>query len=261
MIDLSIVIVTYNSERVISSCLSSIMNHKTDLTYEVIVVDNSSTDKTKQIVSQYTSVQLINSSKNVGFSKANNIGIREANGKYIMILNPDVLLTDYCLDSLVVSLEECTSRSMVAPKLIYPSGEVQESVRRFPNLVVQLLGRIPLLRYIVKKEHKKYLMSNWDHNQSTNVDWVIGAAMLSTSSYLKEIGMFDEDFFLYFEDLDLCYRFYKKGYKVFYNSEVSVYHEYQRSSTRKVNKLTFIHVSSLIKFYRKHSELIFPSRR
>jgi N-acetylglucosaminyl-diphospho-decaprenol L-rhamnosyltransferase len=258
MIDFSIIIVTYNSERFIASCLSSILQHRTDYSYEIIVVDNDSQDMTKEIVQRFDSVNLIENKENQGFSKANNIGIMHSKGRYTFLLNPDVHITDHCVDQLTRRLNEDDSRAIVAPKLVYSDGSIQESARRFPNLFIQVAGRIPLFHKLVQTQHNEYLMKDWNHSSNRDVDWVIGAAILAKKEDLIEIGMFDEDFFLYCEDIDLCYRFYKRGYKAYYDADVTLIHEYQKTSRKKINRLSFLHLYSIIKFYAKHPELLLP---
>lgn len=257
MIDVSVIIVTFNSEKHIGACLSSIMAHSTEYTYEVIVVDNASTDQTVEIVSGFKNVFLQANQDNVGFSKANNQGIKTAQGKYLLILNPDVLVKDYCLEGLITSLEEDPSRAIVAPKLVYSNGMTQESARRFPNIFVQLISRLPVVNRFFQKQYDKYMMKDWNHLSDRKVNWVIGAAMLSRKEDIKRIGMFDESFFLYCEDMDLCYRFSKQGYTIHYHSSIVLTHDYQQTSSKKLSKLTLVHLRSIFTFYRKYPELMF----
>lgn len=255
--DVSIIIVTYNSERFISNCLTSIYNHRTACEYEVIVVDNASQDNTCHIVSEFDQATLIQNSNNEGFSKANNRGIRQATGQYVMLLNPDVLMDDYCIDRLLETLKKDPAIGIVAPQLVYSNGAIQESARRFPNLWVQVLSRIPLIKHLIRKQYNQYMMHDWDHTTSRHVDWVIGAAMLCERRKLVDLGMFDEDFFLYCEDIDLCYRFMVANYTIYYNAEVSLTHDYQKQSSSSINRQTLLHVRSIIQFYAKHPELLF----
>lgn len=257
MIDVSVIIVTFNSEKHIEACLSSIMAHSTEYTYEVIVVDNASTDQTIEIVSGFKKVFLHANQSNVGFSRANNQGIKAAQGKYLFILNPDVLVKDHCLEGLIVSLEEEPSRAIVVPKLVYSNGMIQESARRFPNIFVQLISRLPVVNRFFQKQYDKYMMKDWNHLSDRKVNWVIGAAMLGRNKDIKKIGMFDESFFLYCEDIDLCYRFSKQGFTIYYLSSTILTHDYQQTSSKKLSKLTFIHLRSIVTFYKKYPELTF----
>lgn len=260
MIDVSIIIVTYNSEAFIPSCLKAIFDHQSNCSYEVIVVDNHSEDATKEICTRYDQVRLIRNDHNAGFAKANNIGIRKALGENILLLNPDVLVKDHCLDQLLQQLDHDPKRAIVAPKLYGADGLTQASARRFPNLAVQLFGKLTCLRFLVGKQYDHYMMSSWDKT-SGNVDWVITAVMLMKKSTMVQVGRLDESFFLYCEDIDLCYRLYKKGLSVYYDSTVSLFHDYQRTSSSTLNKSTIIHLQSIFKFYFKHPELIFNKLR
>jgi GT2 family glycosyltransferase len=257
MIDVSVIIVTFNSEKHIGACLSSIMNHSSQYSYEVIVVDNASVDQTVEIVLGFKNVIFQGNQFNVGFSKANNQGIKAAQGKYLLILNPDVRVNDFCMDELIASLEDEPSRAIVSPKLVYSNGEIQESARRFPNLFVQLISRLPVFNRFFQKQYEQYLMRDWNHLSHRNVDWVIGAAMLGRKKDIKQVGMFDESFFLYCEDIDLCYRFSKQGFTIYYLSSTVLLHDYQQASSKKLSKLTLIHLKSIFTFYKKYPELMF----
>jgi len=256
MVDLSIIIVTYNSERHISSCLQAIYSQLPKVSFEVLVVDNQSTDKTRILLEKFPEVQLILNDKNEGFSKANNLAVDKSVGKFILFLNPDVILDPNALDKLVICLESDRKNGIVAPMLLYNNGMIQESARRYPNVWVQTIARLPVFNKFFQSIHDSYLMRDWDHRSSRNVDWVIGAAMLCRKEDFNRIGKFDEDFFLYCEDVDLCYRFVKHGLFVLYCADVSFIHQYQMKSSTSFSKLTFVHLSSMVKFYLKHPELM-----
>lgn len=257
MPDVSIIIVTYNSENYIVSCIQSVLEQKSKISYEVIVVDNASTDKTLELISDIPNVQVIMNVENLGYSRANNTGIRQAKGEYLLLLNPDIMLSHQVLDDLIDSLKQDPHRGIVAPQLKYPNGLIQESARRLPNLLVQTIARAPIINKLFQTKLEKYVMAEWDHQSSRNVDWVIGACMLARRDTILQVGLFDEDYFLYCEDVDLCYRLSKKGYKIYYNASISMTHDYQKSSRRKLNKLTIVHLVSICKFYIKHPELLF----
>lgn len=259
--DVSIIIVTYNSAAYIHSCLQSIIRHRTELTYEIIVVDNHSKDATVEWVRAFPQVILIENPQNLGFSAANNLGIKQARGKYIFVLNPDTNMTDHCLDQLVRILEQRKEVGIVGPRLLYSNGTTQESARSFPTLFVQVLGRIPLLNVLVKTQHERYLQVHEDPTLARRVDWVIGAAMLMRKEDLLSVGLFDDGYFLYCEDLDLCYRFTRQGLHVFYAADTFLYHVYQKKSSRKLSKNTLHHLKSLCRFYVKYPQFILGARR
>lgn len=257
MVALSIIIVTYNSSKFIASCLNSINDETLKQGFEVIVVDNASTDDTVSIVKQYPEVILIENKANLGYSKANNIGINKSRSEYLMFLNPDVIINPSGIEKLITDLKQKDYYGMVAPKLLYPNGKLQESVRRYPKFSTQIIAQIPIIKGLLKKHLDSYYMKDWDHGESREVDWIIGAVMLTKKETLDKVGYFDEDFFLYCEDIDLCYRLNQAGYKIFYDANVHFVHNYQKSSRRGLNKLTWIHLISIIKFYIKHPKLLF----
>jgi len=219
-------------------------------------VDNQSSDGTRALVGEFPHVRLISNDKNVGFSKANNMAVDKSAGKYVLFLNPDVIVDPNAIDDLITCLERDEKLGIVAPRLLYNNGEIQESVRRYPNLWVQTIARLPVFKKFFQSIHDSYLMRDWDHRSSRIVDWVIGAAMLCKKEDFNRIGKFDEDFFLYCEDVDLCYRFVKHGLFVLYCADVSFIHQYQMKSSTSLSKLTFVHLFSIVKFYLKHPELV-----
>lgn len=259
---LSIVIVTYNSANVIEETILSIRKNLISIEYEILVVDNNSSDNTLGILAKYENDKftVIKSKTNMGFAKANNIAFQKCLGNYILILNPDVVFkTQTNLNILVDELNKNANTAIVAPKLIYENGSKQESARMFPSPVVLIIRGLKLEKFFLgRKFYKKFLLIDSDDNIAQNVDWVIGAFILIKKDLLIKVNYFDEKYFMYYEDADLCLRLLKNGYKTIYVPTISVTHKYKRESSKKIlTILKLIHIKSILRFYTKHFDYLF----
>ena len=225
-----IVVVTYNSSRIIRKCLNLIKG------YNVIVVDNCSKDDTVKIVKKYP-VRLIVNSKNLGYGKAANIGIKKSKSKYILLINPDVFINPKEIDKMVKFMENHPNCDVQGSKLLDKDGKLLYSCHRFPTFTSMVGRRLGFS----EKGVYKYLMKDYDHKMPRKVDWVSGGCMMFKSRYL-----FDERYFLYLEDVDFCI-----GKGVWYNPGAFAVHIVQRESAKKLSSL-LIHIMSLMKFLLKH---------
>ena len=260
---LSVVIVTYNSASVVGHALESIFNCLITFEYEIIVVDNNSTDNTIEIISNFESDKLIliKNKKNYGFAKANNIGFELCKGEYILILNPDIVLTEKTnLPYLIHYIKNKSSVGIIAPKLLYENDKTQESARNFPNPILLLIRGLNLEKYFARFNfYKNFLLIDKKDIAPIYVDWVIGAFILIRKDILIQINYFDDKYFMYYEDADLSLRLLKNGYKTFYVPYCEAIHKYQRESAKKTfSKLKYYHIKSILRFFRKH--LIFLIR-
>jgi len=225
-LDISIIIVNYNSLDFIKECISSIRKHdgKNRLTCEILVVDNNSSDGSvkylKKQDKENNSFYLIENKNNAGFSRASNIGALKAKGKYLLFLNPDTRFISGSLGELVdfYSKEDEASRSgVVGAKILNSDRTLQLSPRSFPTLARQFYESYFLYRIFKKSRiFGSYFLSWWDHNSQKEVDWVAGSFMFVKKDYFMEAGMFDEDYFMYSEDCDLCLKLHRKGHKNYY---------------------------------------------
>ena len=151
-----------------------------------------------------------------------------------------------------VSKQAHPQAGVLAPRLVYADGQLQLSVRRFPTLRAILL-RAVRLDGLFPAAPRRYLMQDWDHGQGRVVDWVMGACLLLRRAALEEVGLLDEGFFMYYEDMDLCQRMWRQGWQVWYEPSIAVRHEHQRNSASLVpNRLTWVHLRSLVRLFRKH---------
>lgn len=233
--ELSVVIVNYNSIEFTLSCLFSLYDSNGNVDTEVIVVDNCShDDNLNSITAQYPQTRLIINKKNIGFASACNKGLRRANGKFILLLNPDTFLPPDSLRSCINYLTIHEDIGLLSPKLIRPDGSLDWACRRtFPRPNDLILRMLYLDRLFPNSEYfSRYALTYSDPNQATEVDCVSGAFMLARREALNDVGLLDEQFFLYFEDLDWSYRFRLKGWKVLYYPNVKVLH-YKRGSTKR----------------------------
>ena len=250
---LSILIVHYDTPSLLRQCLSSLCAGASDLPFEIIVLDNASPNPdVRQLPAEFPEVQFRFNEENLGFARACNQGIRMGQGKYCMLLNPDAVIDAAGMRGLVDCMEEHPEVGVVAPRRVYPDGRLQLSVRRFPTLRAILL-RAGRLDRLFPGAVRHYLMQDWDHGEGRDVDWVMGACMLLRREALEEVGLLDEGFFMYYEDIDLCYRMGQQGWKVRYEPAIAVRHEHQRdSASLRPNRLAWVHLRSLVRLFRKH---------
>ena len=234
---ISVIIVSWNVRDELRLCLESIYRAQknTGQEYEIIVVDNASGDKSAQMVaSLFPMVKLLRNDTNVGFAAACNQGATLAKGDYLLFLNPDTMLGDEGVSSLVKFLELQPNAGIVAPRLVYDDGVTQPSIRRFPSPFIMLLLLTKLSRMAgYSTQWNRYMYRHFDYNSLRSVEQVMGAAMLMPRSIFEAVGGFDSGFFIWFEEVDLCKRVRDAGYLVFFNPAVSVTHARARSFTQQ----------------------------
>ncbi len=257
--NLSIIIVNYNQKDLLKLCWQNIIGARIKLFYEVIFVDNNSSDQSQKTIEEIlnqapsVSVKMILNNRNLGFARAVNQGITASQGQYVLILNPDVIVLPDSVEKLYQFMEERPRCAVAGPQLLNPDKSIQDSAFRLPKWYTPLLRRTFLGR-LGKKYLASYLMKDWDHQSAREVDWLLGAALMARGSAIKQVGPMDERFFLYFEDVEWCRRFHRANWQVYYVAEVQMYHFYQRSSADNgwqalVKKITWIHFISAIKYF------------
>ncbi len=251
--NLSIIIVNYNTADLLCQCLTSIYSSPCRYNFEVIVIDNASSDLScKMVKKEFPQVKLVENERNTGFAKANNQGLRISQGEYILFLNPDTVILKNALEKLLEFMETHTEAGAVGAKLLYPDGTVQLSCRRFYTPLAILMRRTFLGKMFPNSiSLKDHLMSDWDHNEIREVDWMLAACLIVPRHVLDKVGCFDEQYTMYFEDVDICYRIKKAGYKVYYYPEAMVTHYHQRESAQRFSKKTIWHIQSAIRFFNK----------
>lgn len=221
--DISIVIVTYNSKKTIRSCIDSVLKYTPGC--EIIVVDNASKDNTAQLVKRYKQkVMLVKSNTNLGFSKGNNLGVRYAACEYLVFLNPDTEVEEEAFTKIKDVLEKNKGFGLVGPRLIYPDGSSQYTVRNLPTISAAFK------QYILKGKDA-YDFYDPQCIDLCEVESVVGACMIIKKDTFLKIGGFDEKYFLYYEDLDLCRKIRANGLKIGYLPLVNVKHILGASGT------------------------------
>lgn len=260
--DLSIIIVNYKTPSMLGHCIDAIKASPTKASYEIIVLDNASEDETVEMLeNDYPEVNLIASQENLGFPKAVNRGIKFSRGKYVLILNPDITLLRNPIDIMMEYLKSNPSVGVVGSKLVNPNGDVQNSCfATFTTPRIVLYRRTPLGRSNkAKLTINKFLMNGWNHDRKRQVAWLLGSCMMASRESINKVGLMDERFFMYMEDVDWCRRFWKAGLSVCYLPEASMVHYYQRESAPGTglikalfNKQTRIHIKSAFKFFLKY---------
>lgn len=257
--ELSIVILNYKTKNLTRECVKCLLRARLNLEYEIIIVDNGSADGIcEEFKEIFPAIKILAVFKNLGFAAGNNLGISAAKGKNILILNPDMVIKFGELEKMVAYLNARQDIGILAPKLLNPDGSLQYSCFRFPNFLTPFYRRTFLGNLAFgKSELKAYLMAGWDHNDIREVDWCLGACLLFRKEDILRIGHFDDNFFLYFEDADLCRRFHEAHKKVVYFPESSVIHFHRRESAGEnlflsiFKKTTREHIKSWIRYLRK----------
>ncbi|MCC7142451.1 MAG: glycosyltransferase [Candidatus Eisenbacteria bacterium] len=260
-VDVSIVIVVYRTPDYLKRCLDAIEAAHPGVAYEVVVVDNApADDRSERLAADRPLVRYHHSKKNLGFGGGANLGVRLARGRHFLILNPDVAVRPGSIEALCRLLDEESDIGIAAPRLEYPDGSLQHSVRRFYTFQVFLLRRTFLGKIFPQaRALRDHLMLDWDHASTRDVDWCIGGSMMVSRRAVDDVGGMDERFFLYFEDVDWCYRMHQRGWRVVYHPAATMQHDYQRASAKGFwpKRGLWIHLASLVRFYEKWSFLLY----
>jgi GT2 family glycosyltransferase len=258
---LSVIIVNFNHKYFPKLAIEALEKSKTAFEFEIIVVDNASTDRESlgflEKASKENRITFLKLPKNIGFGKGNNEGAKIARGEYLFFHNPDVIVSEDALQNMVDFMGKNKDIGLMGPKLIYSSGETQPSCRRhmsFFDLILNrsLLGKLPVFR----ERLNKYLMSDYEHKETQNVDLIVGAAMILPKHVFDLVNGFDSRYFIFMEDFDLCHMVRKAGYRVVYYPEVVLNHYHKRLSQGSIfallsKKVFWHHLSSAAKFFWK----------
>jgi len=245
--------VNWNTEAVLRECLQSVYQQTRGVTYEIFVVDNASKDKSVEMVKDlFPKVHLIVNEQNRGFAAANNQALGLAKGRYILFLNPDTVIHQGALETMVQFMENHSEAGAVGCKLLNDDGTVQHSIRKFPSFHVVLLENTLLGRFpILKRRVKDFKMEGFSFDQTEEVDSVCGAALLVRKDVLDEVGPMDEAYFMFIEELDLCRRIKGRGYKVYFTPEARITHLGGESRNQNPEGLLLVSLKSLIRYLDK----------
>jgi len=253
--DINVGIVNYNTKELLADCLESIAKQDKSLLAKTIITDNGSSDGSVEYIrDKYPMVTVIASKENLGFAKAVNKILKKAKGKHVLLLNSDTILHSKSIESMVDFLERCPQAGAVGPMLLNPDGSLYPTGRSFPTFLDAtmhaFLGTIaPRNRF-----SRRYKKLDWDRKNKKEVDWISGAAICLRREAVKEVGFFDEQYFMYVEDMDLCYRLWENGWKVFLIPEAKVTHYVGKSSDQERIKMIKEFQRSMYKFFLKQNE-------
>ena len=234
--DISIIIVSWNVKDLLKKCLQSIYDKTQDLEFEVFVIDNASKDGSAVMVAmEFPQVNLTASNKNLGFAKANNLALEQARGKYVLFLNPDTELTENTFKIMLDLMENDDKIALSTCQLNYSDGALQKNIKNNPGLCDQLLILLKLHHFIQPKCLQKYLAKNFDYSKEQKVKQIMGAFIFAKTSIIQEIGGFDTDYFIWWEDLDLCKKIQKLGYKIIYTPKTKIIHHEAKSFQQQMS--------------------------
>lgn len=263
LFDVSVIIINFNSLNYLNKQLDAFSKLEERINYEIIVLENGSKDKDyiKQVVEKYSikNLKLIISKNNLGYGGGINLGAKYSDGKYIIPLNTDVIPNNYSLSDMFDFMEKNDDIGIIAPKLFYPDGTIQNSCYRFYNILTPIFRRTGFSKTVIgKKENNYVLMNDFDHDSTIETDWVLGAAFMIKKSFLKDIGYMDERYFLYYEDMDICKTVKLNNKKVVYFDKATMTHYHQRASANVKNiisifksKIVQTHIKSAFRYSYK----------
>jgi GT2 family glycosyltransferase len=265
---LSIIIINYNSKDVLEDCLLSLVNIKIDIGYEVFVTDNASSESIKEFVVKFPQFKFIFNEKNSGFAAANNIGIKRSSGDYILLLNPDTIVNENSFQPMIDYLKKHDDAGAVGCKIFNVDGEIERSTHSFPSLLKEFVHANEFIKRFLGYENNilnrvktllrlKSLESYWDHNSTKEVDHVTGACMMVKRDVIQKVGLLDEAFFLYNEEVEWSMRIKNAGYKIVFHPESNIIHLFGHSTKQKVqqqtmNNLLLERYRGMFYFFQKH---------
>jgi N-acetylglucosaminyl-diphospho-decaprenol L-rhamnosyltransferase len=258
--DLSIVTVSYNTRELLRGCLASVFSTPGfALQYEVIVVDNASSDGSAAMVrDDFHQVRLLANAENVGFAAGSNQGIRASSGRYVILLNPDTTTAPGSLEKMVALMERQREVGVVGPKLLYPDGRFQHSAFTFPTLPMIFLDFFPLNHRLVNSRlNGRYPLALYEKGQPFPIDHPLGAALMVRRPVLEQVGLLDERFFMYCEEIDWCLRIKRAGWEIVCDPGAEICHYVGRSTSQFREKMYVELHRSRYRLYEKHYSAFF----
>jgi N-acetylglucosaminyl-diphospho-decaprenol L-rhamnosyltransferase len=250
--DLAVVVVNTNSGDEVRRCVKSVFEQSGDIGMQVIVVDNDSTDGSAQeVLRAFPQVRLIQNDSNRGFPAAANQGMRASNSEFVLLINPDAEIQSGTLEGLLKVARDHPRAGAIGTLTRNPDGTVYPSARRVPTLAQGLFHTLVAPFRPNNRWSRAYRMADWDRRSERQVDWVSGSSMLLRRAALEEVGIFDERFFMYVEDMDLCTRLRRGGWEVWFSPELEVEH-IGGTATAGRRRMTLEHSKSIYHYFVKH---------
>lgn len=258
MTDISIIIVNWNTRQLLLDCLASIYRTVRSLSLEIFVVDNGSCDgSVEAVAAAFPLVNLIENKKNLGFARANNVALKKMKGNYALLLNSDTVLLDNAVTILFEFMERHAEAGVCGPQLLYRDGTKQQSIGDFPNIIDDFIATKTGMRLISWLRRKPMApMPDITLREFTSiVDYIMGSCMLVRKRAIDEVGMLDEDYFFFYEEIDWCFRMHRAGWQVYHVPETQIVH-YSEQSRKKVNIQARIETwRSRYLFHRKNQRM------
>lgn len=252
MIHSSIILVNYNGSLFLHDCLNSVERFVSSLNTEVIIVDNCSTDNSVEIIkNSFPSVKLICSNRNLGFSRANNLAVKYSKGTHLLFINTDTIMIESTPQILSKYLDRYQDVAVVGSRITFKDASYQLSCGKLPNLLVEFLYRI---RAVLNNRWHHIFSALYDRHYSKEqeVGWVTGACLMIRRDVFEKIGGFDESFFMYYEDKDICKQVRDAGFKVIYYPKTSLIHLLGGSSQGIKKSVSTYYRDSQLYYYQKH---------
>ncbi|MFF5993855.1 glycosyltransferase family 2 protein [Lysinibacillus sp. KU-BSD001] len=253
--DLTIVIINYNTKKLTLECIDSVYKSNLPYMFEIFVVDNHSSDSSVEAIKKhYPNVRLVENKENVGFSKANNQAIKQAQGRYILLLNSDTVLMENTLAVMTQYMDNHIDVGAAGCEVLLPNGKLDQACHRgFPTPQASFYYMSGLAKkYPNSSKYNGYHKSYLNMKEIHEIDCLVGAFMLIRKETINQVGMLDEEFFMYGEDIDWCYRIKEGGWKIIYNPTVSIIHYKGASSRKKPFKIIYEFHRAMYLFHKKH---------
>jgi len=257
LLDVSVIIVNWNTLDFTINCIKSIFQHTNGVDFEVIVIDNASNDNSAEIIQKtFPEVILIENKKNRGFAAANNQGIALAKGKYVLLLNSDTLILNNAITKIIAFADAHPKAGITGCRVLNPDRSLQPSCFMFPSILNMLLSATYLYKLFPNnKFFGREKMSWWKRDDVREVDVVTGCFMLIRRDAIDQTGLMDEQFFMYGEETDLCYRLKQNGWKILFTPEAEIIHHGGQSSKQIAPTMALQLRGSILQFIRKHRPL------
>jgi GT2 family glycosyltransferase len=255
---ITLVVVHYRTREPLSRLIASLHAARPEAVRELILVNNSGEALDDLAATSGLPTRIVTPGSNVGYARGVNLGIRAATEADVLVLNPDIQVEPGSVEALLRCAAARPRAGIVAPKLVHPDGTLQLSARRFYTGRTLLLRRLPLGPWAQRSRAvRDHLLADWDHDETRAVDWVLGAALFVRREAMRDVGLMDERYFLYFEDVDWCQRMWRHGYEVVYCADARMVHEHRRSSARLEPRSWRAHLAGLLRFTEKWSAVLY----
>lgn len=251
-LEVTIAIINHNTRDLLRTCLGSVLQAPPLASYEIIVVDNASTDGSVNMMKdEFPDIHLLENAGNLGYAAAANQALRTSRAKFVLVLNTDIELDRDAIDILLEHAEKHDDLAIGGPLLLNSDGSIQLSGRRFPSFIDAAMHAFLGVIWPKNPFSVRYTMADWDRQNDTVVDWVSGAAMLIRRRAAEDVGLFDERYFMYVEDMDLCYRLWQNEWKVYFCPDSKMVHHIAQTSKQSSAKMIIEFQRSLYRFFDK----------